>query len=216
MAALFRPRANVVFATVLAAVAALVAGAPTAAWIWMRTPYATGQHAPPPQPVPFDHRHHVRDDAIDCRYCHFAAERSPTAGIPPTAVCMNCHSQIFRSSPLLAPVRESWFENRPLSWERVNGLPDHVYFDHSAHVRRGVGCVECHGRVDLMPLASQSAPLQMGWCLDCHRDPAPRLRPPDKATDMEWKPPGDARRFGESLAGSMHVKPPMHCSGCHR
>src|SRR4051812_19524135 len=146
---------------------------------WVRTPYVTGQFNPRDQPVQFDHRHHVRDDGIRCEYCHYTAARAPVAGVPPTALCMNCHSQVWNDSPLLAPVRRSYFTGEPLRWLRVHSLPDHVYFDHSAHVTRGVGCVSCHGRVDRMAQVYQVAPLTMEWCLDCHRDPDARLRPLD-------------------------------------
>jgi hypothetical protein len=218
MATPFRPRANLYFGLVLGGLAFTAAALPTALWVWMRTPYATGQFVPRQQPVPFDHRHHVQDDGIGCLYCHWTAERTPTAGVPPVSVCMNCHSQVWTASPLLAPVRRAHAEQRPLVWARVNELPDHVYFDHSAHLAHGVGCVECHGRVDEMPLVSQQAPLQMHWCLDCHRDPAPHLRPRDKVADMAWQPPAgvDREAYGRRLEQELGVRHLTHCSTCHR
>ena len=183
---------------------------------WVRTPFATGQYRPLEQPVPFDHRHHVRDDAIDCRYCHDLVERSPYAGVPPSERCMNCHAQIWNDSALLDPVRRSFFEDRPIAWRRVHRLPDFVFFDHAAHVSHGVGCEECHGRVDRMARVYQVAPLTMRWCLDCHRDPAPHLRPPELVTAMGWTPPGDARAIGEEIARRYAVRSLTSCTTCHR
>ena len=165
------------------------------------------------QPVQFDHRHHVRDDGIDCRHCHFDAWRSPTAGVPGTALCMNCHRQVLVDSPLLAPVRRSVATGEPLRWRRVHDLPDFVFFDHRAHVRRGVGCETCHGRVDRMAQVHTVASLGMAWCLDCHRDPVPHLRPLDRITEM-GRPP--SRAEGRVIADALDVHPPTHCSTCHR
>jgi hypothetical protein len=139
--------------------------------IVIRTPYGTDQFRPVVQPVEFDHRHHVRDDGIDCLYCHPNAERTPYAGIPPTEVCMGCHAQIWAESPMLVPVRTSWETGVSISWKRVNALPDHVYFNHSVHVHKGIACARCHGAVDTMARVQRVAPLTMKWCLDCHRDP---------------------------------------------
>lgn len=167
---LFPAWGTTVFRVVLAAIAAGVVGVPTALLAWERTPYVSGQQDPPLQPVKFDHRHHVRDDGIACVYCHAEVTRSRYAGVPSTGTCMNCHAQVWTSSPELAPVRESWFTGKPIAWARVNSLPDHVFFDHSIHVAKGVACETCHGRVDLMPQVEQFAPLTMSWCLDCHRE----------------------------------------------
>ncbi len=158
----------------------------------------------------------MRDDGIDCLYCHYEATRSKYAGVPPTAVCMNCHSQIWQESARLAPVRESWFQDRPMRWRRVHQLPQFVYFDHSAHVSHGVGCVECHGRVDLMGEVYAVAPLTMQWCVDCHRDPAPYLRPKSEITRMSWVPDGPRREIGDAIVRELHVDPPVSCTGCHR
>ena len=216
MRALFPPWSDTVFRVCLVVAACGVIGAPVAMILWVRTPYVTGQASPVEQPVAFDHRHHVRDDGIDCIYCHYEVTRSKYAGVPPTAVCMNCHSQIWQESARLAPVRESWFDHRPIRWERVHQLPQFVYFDHSAHVSHGVGCSECHGRVDRMAQVHAVAPLTMQWCLDCHRDPAPRLRPTSEITNMEWAPDGPARAVGDAIVRDLHVDPPVSCSGCHR
>jgi hypothetical protein len=169
------------------------------------------------QPVPFDHRHHVRDDGIDCLYCHYEAPRSKFAGVPPTSVCMGCHGQVWQESDRLAPLRASWFDGEPLHWRHVHRLPDFVYFDRSAHVGHGVGCVECHGRVDQMAAVYAVAPLTMQWCLDCHRDPDPHLRPESEITGM-GRPPEEtatrSRRRGARQAEGrplcqLHGLPPM-------
>ena len=216
MTALFSPKANGVFRLVLA-VLLLGAGATIAGlMVFQRTPYGTGQQHEVGQPVQFDHRHHVKDDLIDCRYCHSSVEKAASAGIPSTELCLNCHSQVWNKSPLLDVVRASWFQNQPIQWTRVHNLPDFVYFNHAIHVNKGVGCVECHGRVDRMAAIQQVAPLTMGWCLDCHRNPEPRLRPVEEITNMEWKPEGDAVALGKELAKKYDVKPRVSCYTCHR
>ena len=156
MSALFSPRSNGVFRLVLAILLAGAAGTVGALMVFPRIPAGTGQAEQVGQPVQFDHRHHVQDDLIDCRYCHTTVEKAASAGIPPTELCLNCHSQVWNKSPLLDLVRASWFSNRPIEWVRVHRVPDFVYFNHAIHVNKGVGCVECHGRVDLMPRSSRS------------------------------------------------------------
>jgi hypothetical protein len=187
--------------------------------IYVRTPYHQMRDFPLDQPVQFDHRHHVRDDGIDCLYCHSTATRSPYASVPSAEVCMGCHDQIWPRSLELEPVRRSYFSGRALEWQRVHHLPDYVYFDHSIHVNKGVGCASCHGRVDEMALDRQVSPLSMGWCLDCHRSPNERLRPIDQVTSMSWRPPADAddrRALGRALARRYDVHPRTQCSTCHR
>lgn len=177
MAAVFPAWTNTATKIVLVGIVVGLAGAIATPIIYARSPYATGEADPIVQPVKFDHRHHVRDDGIDCLYCHEGAETSPYAGIPDAARCMGCHAQIWNDSSLIAPVRESAETGKPIRWRRVHSLPDFVYFDHSVHVTRGIGCVSCHGRVDDMAAVYQVHPLTMSWCLDCHRDPpAPGLR----------------------------------------
>jgi hypothetical protein len=164
----------------------------------------------PTQPVPYSHRLHVGQMGMDCRYCHANVEVAAKAMVPPTQVCMGCHTMVRPESARLAPVRASWESGDPVEWVHIHKLPDHAYFDHSAHLAAGVGCVTCHGRVDQMEVVRMEAPLGMGWCLDCHRDPQPNLRPKDQITNMEWKP---------EMAGNWtppEVNPPQHCSGCHR
>ena len=143
--------------------------------------------------MPFSHQHHVGGLGLDCRYCHAGVETSPVAGLPPTHTCMTCHSQLYTQTAMLAPVRESLANNKPIHWNKVNRLPDYVYFDHSIHIAKGVGCTTCHGDVTSMPLMRQAAPLTMGWCLDCHRDPAPNLRPVADVFDPNWKAPPISR-----------------------
>src|SRR3954470_15465772 len=162
---------------------------------------ASGGEVSPAQPIPFSHQHHVGDDGIDCRYCHYSVEKSSFAGIPSTQVCMTCHSQLFTDAPVLAPLRESARTGRPLRWIRVHKLPDFVFFDHSIHVAKGVGCVECHGRVDKMPITWRSQALQMQWCVHWHRDPAQRLRPHDQLFDLAAPrlPEAEARNLARLL-----------------
>jgi hypothetical protein len=202
----------------LAGIATLLVGALSFGLIYVRSPLWTGQHDPVQQPVQFDHRHHVGDEGIDCRYCHSSVEKSPSAGIPATSVCLNCHSQIWGKSPLLEPVRQSFFTDRPIRWERVHELPGFVYFNHSIHVAKGVGCETCHGRIDQMAAVAKVAPLTMGWCLDCHRDPGPNLRPRDKVTQMGWQPPEgtDRNALAQRLVQENHVHTRTSCTTCHR
>jgi Cytochrome c7 and related cytochrome c len=216
MSALFTPRANAVFKLVLVLLVGGGAGTVGALMLYARIPYGTGQQEQVAQPVQFDHRHHVVDDLIDCRYCHATVDRAPSAGIPPTELCLNCHSQVWNKSPLLDLVRASWFSGEPIVWTRVHRLPGFVYFNHAVHVNKGIGCVECHGRVDQMAAIEQVAPLTMGWCLDCHRDPNPRLRPLEEITNMTWEPPADRAALGRELAKKYDVKPRTSCYTCHR
>lgn len=203
---LFPASANAIYWLAIGAIALGALAVPTFFILWARTPYSTGQGEPVIQPVKFDHRHHVRDVGIDCLYCHNNAKEAPYAGVPATSVCMGCHGQIWTESPELAPVRASYFEQKPLVWQRVNSLPDFVFFDHSIHVKNGVGCVSCHGRVDQMGHVYQDKSLTMGFCLDCHRNPEPHLRPLDRVTDMEWAGP----------PATNQVRHITDCSGCHR
>ncbi len=199
---------------------------------FQRSPYITYAKVARPQPVPFSHQHHVAGLGIDCRYCHTSVEVSNFAGIPPTATCMNCHRQIWTGAPLLEPVRESFRTGKSLVWTRVNDLPDFVYFNHSIHINKGVGCNTCHGPVDRMPLMYNYASLQMEWCLDCHRAPQKYLRPRDQVFNMEYKAPSntapvtvDGTPYTDQLAlGTDLVKKYKlrtvaditSCSTCHR
>ncbi len=197
----------------------LFAGTGPALALFYRSYYVTGAHEAYVQPVPFSHQHHVGQLGLDCRYCHTSVEVSPFAGVPPTEVCMNCHQQIWVGSDVLAPVRDSYRSGRSIPWERVHRLPGFVYFDHSAHVGKGVGCYSCHGDVDGMPLTWQTKSLLMEWCVQCHRNPAPHLRPLDEVFNMTWTPPADRAALGQRLAREYHVRGPevlTSCSVCHR
>lgn len=183
---------------------------------WLFNPRQTEVGYSPQQPVPYSHKLHAGDLGIDCRYCHFTVERAAMAAPPPTEVCMNCHTRVRSNSPLLAPVRESYANGTPIAWVRVHRLPDFVYFNHSAHVNAGVSCVSCHGRVDQMIEVKQVEPLSMLWCLECHRNPATRIRPRELVTKMGWQPDRDPAEIGRELIAANRISPPTNCSGCHR
>jgi hypothetical protein len=197
----------------------LLAGLLWGGLVYTRSSYGTGMGQSIVQPVPFSHQHHVGILGIDCRYCHTSVEHSSFAGIPPTKTCMNCHSQIWVGSPMLEPVRESYETGKSLRWHRVNNLPGFVYFDHSIHVQKGVGCSTCHGRIDQMPFTYQEPTLLMEWCLDCHRNPAARIRPREEVFNMKYEPPGDQLELGRKLVEQYKIKDSTSitsCSTCHR
>ncbi len=188
------------------------------AWYFFSPEY-TDVGYQPVQPVAYSHKVHAGDLGIDCRYCHISVENSAVANVPPTSTCMNCHSLALRDSPKLAPVVASSTSKRRMRWVRVHQLPDYAFFNHSAHVNKGVGCVTCHGRVDQMEEVYQVEPLSMSWCLECHRDPAFNLRPLDQVTNMSWQPPRDPeqhRTFAQQAMTERQIQPPEDCSGCHR
>jgi hypothetical protein len=216
MSPLFRPRHNTLAQVSLFIVAAGALGVPGGLMLYARTPYARGMQDPIEQPIQFDHRHHSRDEGIDCRYCHNTVDRSPSAGIPATQLCLNCHSQVWNKSPLLAPLRDSFFQNKPINWRRVHRVPDFVFFDHSIHVNKGVGCVSCHGRIDKMAAVEKAAPLTMGWCLECHRRPENNIRPVEEVTNMDWSPEGDPEEAGRLFAAKNQVHTRTSCTTCHR
>ena len=210
MAQLFPKSANVHARVSILGVVLLVCGAGWATSTIYWSPYATEVDVPLQQPIPFSHKHHVSDDGIDCRYCH---------GIPSTETCMTCHSQLWTDAPVLASLRESLATGKPLKWVRVNDLPDYVYFNHSIHVAKGIGCSDCHGRVDEMPLTRKTATLYMRWCLDCHEQPQQFIRPRDKVLDLQWRPPPNQIEQGEELTRHYHVDTTgrlSNCSTCHR
>jgi hypothetical protein len=184
-------------------------------WI-VESPYETRQSVPREQPVPFSHEHHAGDLGIDCRYCHSTVETSSFANIPATKVCMNCHSQMWAVAPDLEPVRQSYRTGKSIQWTRVHDLPDFVYFDHSIHVNKGVGCSTCHGQVDKMPLTWQAQSLRMEWCLACHRNPERYVRPVERVFDMSYRAPSDQIALGKRLVEQYHIQSLTSCSTCHR
>jgi hypothetical protein len=219
MPALFTPRANAIARGSLIAALCLVVAIPAALMGYVRSPLATGKHANIAQPIPFDHRIHAHDLKLDCRFCHSSVERAATAGLPPTVACVGCHNKVWRESRQFAPVRASIDSQRPIAWQRVNAMPDFVFFDHSIHVAKGVGCATCHGRVDQMARVEQTTSMSMDWCVSCHRDPAASLRPKEFITTMDWTPPRDsgaAHTLGARLVADNHVRSLMSCSTCHR
>ncbi|MGM0577300.1 MAG: cytochrome c3 family protein [Myxococcota bacterium] len=215
MAAIFPRWTNKIPAAIGVGAPLVLVGVVGAVWYWF-SPWYTDVGYRPEQPVPFSHALHAGDLGMDCRYCHNTVEVAAKAAIPPTATCMNCHTQVRAESPKLAPVRESWETGEPVPWVRVHQVPDYAYFDHSVHVAAGVGCSSCHGRIDQMKVVTLQKPLSMSWCLDCHRDPEPNLRPLDQVTDMEWDPATADYDPAQDPNRTRAVNPPEHCSGCHR
>lgn len=219
MAQIFRPSTNTLAKMSIILGLALAGSAVGLVMALERSPYRTNEGVVYNQPVPFSHDHHTAAMGIDCRYCHYSVETEASAGIPPTDVCMNCHKLIWDDSPMLEPVRASYRDNTPLEWNRVHDLPDFVYFDHSIHVAKGVGCVSCHGEVNKMPLIKRGASLQMSWCLDCHRNPEKNVRPPEEVFNMDWERPTGDPDYGSKLveeAGIQNEQRLTSCSTCHR
>lgn len=217
MAQLFHPSTNVLSKLSIVSIALGVPVLGLAVYGFNMT-YATELKVPKEQPVEFSHKHHVGDDGIDCRYCHTSVDKSNFAGMPSTYTCMTCHSQLWSDSPELAPVRESFRTGKPIQWNRVHDLPDFAYFNHSIHVKKGVGCVSCHGRVDEMPLVYKEKDLTMKWCIDCHRNPEKALRPRERVFDIAWKPQEDQEKLGKRLVEEYHVLGKFqltNCSTCH-
>lgn len=178
------------------------------------SPMAIARGYQPEQPVPFSHKIHAGQLGMDCRYCHQSVERNAHAAVPSTETCMGCHLRVWPESPKLAPVRESWSSGEPVEWVRVHDLADYAYFDHAAHVLKGVGCASCHGRIDQMEVVYQTEPLSMGWCLECHRNPEPNLRPKHLITKMDYEQ--ESPEVGAQLRAEYNVNPKEACSTCHR
>ena len=232
MAQIFHRSANTLARASILGILVLASSVGAALLQLQRSPYVTGQHIAPEQPVPFSHQHHAAGLGIDCRYCHTSVEESSFAGIPPTKTCMNCHAQIWTNAALLEPVRSSFRTGKSLQWTRVHDLPDFVYFNHSIHVNKGVGCKSCHGPVDEMPLMYAENTLQMEWCLSCHRQPEKFLRPREKVFDMGYQPPdrqhtvtwngtdyNDQDKLGKALESAYHLRTTQDitgCATCHR
>jgi hypothetical protein len=216
MPQIFRPSANTLSKLSLASILMLVGGLIGLAMLLGRSSYVTRANEYVEQPVQFSHQHHVLDDGIDCRYCHTSVETSSFAGIPPTKTCMNCHSQIWQTAPILEPVRASFREDKPMRWVRVHDLPDFVYFNHSIHIKKGMGCESCHGRLDQMPLTRQVQSLQMEWCLNCHRNPQDFVRPRTEVFTMGYRPTVPQSVLGPQLVQEYGIRSLTSCSTCHR
>jgi hypothetical protein len=216
MAQTFHRRANTVFIVSLIALVLFVGGLIGLGYALQDSMYVTRAYEAREQPIQFSHERHVAGNGIDCRYCHTSVETSSFAGIPPTKTCMNCHSQIFSTSPFLEPVRASFRTGESLQWTRVHDLPDFVYFNHSIHIAKGIGCSTCHGRVDRMPLMFQVASLQMQWCLGCHRNPEQYVRPREAVYQMDYEPPSNQLALGRKLVAEYKIQKLTSCSTCHR
>jgi hypothetical protein len=216
MSQIFHRSANTISRVSIFGAVFVIAGMLVLAAEVNRSPWITNARVPREQPIQFSHERHVAGNGIDCRYCHTSVEDSSFAGIPPTKTCMNCHSEIFSNSPFLAPVRDSFANSVPIHWTRVHDLPDFVYFNHSIHVNKGVGCTTCHGPVDRMPLMWQENSLQMEWCLDCHRRPERYVRPREEVFSVSYVPPANQIEVGQRLVEEYHIQRLTSCSTCHR
>lgn len=219
VAQIFSRTADTRFRAVVLLLLGLALGSLVVAEVWARSQWGTETARTPIQPVPFSHKHHAGDLGIDCRYCHSTVETAASAGYPPTHVCMTCHSQLWTNADMLAPVRESLARDIPLHWQRIARVPDYVYFRHDIHIAKGVACVECHGRIDRMPLTYRAKAFSMKFCLDCHRDPAPHLRPQQAVFNMEWTPPPDEEATEQKLMRLYKIHGPAtltQCGVCHR
>ena len=215
----FPKSANMIALLSLIGVAAVAGGGLSIVIGTSHTAYNTDKGVYINQPVPFSHKHHVKGLGLDCRHCHFSVEESSFAGIPATKTCMTCHSQIWNEAPMLEPVRESYREDKSIEWIRVHDVPDYVYFNHSIHVAKGIGCATCHGQVDEMPLMKKAETLQMQWCMDCHWHPEMNLRPREEITNLDWEPPSDPDEhlaLAKELAVAYNVQSKVNCSVCHR
>jgi menaquinone reductase, multiheme cytochrome c subunit len=214
--ALIFPKSTDKYLKIGAAVLGLLAAGGGALAMFVGYPKVIMTGYQPEQPVPYSHKLHAGDLGMDCYYCHYTVDKSSHAAVPPTEVCMNCHTRVKANSPRLEKVRGSYETGKPIEWVRVHRVPDYVFFNHQAHVKAGVSCVSCHGRVDQMIEVKQVEPLNMGMCLDCHRNPAPHIRPVDQVTNLAWKPDRDPAEIGREIMQARGIHPPEYCSGCHR
>jgi hypothetical protein len=216
MAQIFHRSANTLAKVSIFGGLILGGGVLVVAYTMDRGAYTTDVGMAKDQPVPFSHKHHVTDDGIDCRYCHTSVETSSFAGLPATETCMSCHSQIWTNATLLEPVRASFRTGQSLAWTRIHDLPEFVYFNHSIHINKGIGCASCHGRVDQMPLTFKVNTLYMNWCLECHRDPWKYVRPREQVFNMTYQPPANQEEFGRQLVKEYKIQSLTDCWTCHR
>jgi hypothetical protein len=218
MPSIFGPKHNSLFRLFLMGALGLVlfAGCLTFGIYW--SSYVTNSKVAEAQPIPFSHKHHVGELGLDCRYCHTSVEKAASAGMPSTHTCMTCHSQIWQNSPILKPVRESYQKQIPIQWTRVYRLPDYVYFNHSIHVNKGIGCSSCHGRVDQMPITWKHKAFYMRQCLQCHRNPEKQLRAKSEIFNMNWHAPSDQELLGQQFIEKYHTpkRALTDCTTCHR
>jgi hypothetical protein len=217
MAQLFPPSVDLYAKIAILGVGVLLVGGTYSVYLYVRSPYWTNVGVTLNQPVPFSHQHHAGELGIDCRFCHTSVATSSYAGMPDTQTCMTCHSQIWKDAPMLEPVRQSYAENKPIKWNTVNEMPGYVYFNHSIHIIKGVGCSTCHGRMDEMPITWKATDMTMGWCLACHRNPASNLRPIGEVYQMDWTTPKDPH-VGQALFDERNIQKDhlTDCSACHR
>src|SRR5438270_12797012 len=216
MAQLFKRRANGIAKLVVVGVPLLVISAWAGLYAYARSDFWTHVDDPVEQQLPFSHQHHVAGLGIDCRYCHTSVENSGFAGLPPTETCMTCHSQIWSNASLTEPIRQSWATGKSIEWTRVHDLPDYVYFNHSIHINKGIGCSTCHGQVDEMPLTYRVNTLNMNWCVNCHRDPARYIRPKSEVFNIDYVYPANQAELGPQLVKEYHVQSLTDCVTCHR
>lgn len=215
MAAIF-PRAIDKYVKMGGGIVGLLVLGGIGAYAYLSHPRVIDTGYQPVQPVPYSHKLHAGTMGMDCRYCHYTVEKAAYAAIPTTEVCMNCHVRIKPQSERLQKVRESYATGESIPWVKIHKLPDYVYFNHSAHVNAGVSCVSCHGRIDQMVEVKQVQPLNMAMCVDCHRNPAPNIRPVEFVTKLGWVPDRDPAEIGREIIAAKHINPPQNCSGCHR
>lgn len=218
MSQIFHPSMNFIVRVTLLVIVFILVGLGGLGYYIVNSPYITEVGVVKAQPVPYSHKQHVGNLGLDCRYCHTSVEDSNTASLPPTATCMGCHAQVAKDSKVLELVRASAKDNKPLEWIRVHNLPDYVYFNHSIHVKQGIGCETCHGRIDQMPVVAKVQTLQMSWCLDCHRNPEKYIRPREAVFTMGYKPTVAQATLGPQLVAQygVHTKQLTDCSICHR
>jgi hypothetical protein len=216
LAQIFHRNANIQVRMLIVSVMTLGAFAVGATSLWYWSPWVTKQRDFIVQPVQFTHEHHVAGLGIDCRYCHFGVEQAAHATIPHTGICMNCHTQLWSDAPILEPVRESWRTNEPVRWVKVHDLASFVYFNHSAHINKGISCAECHGRVDQMALVYQHSTLHMRWCLECHVEPERFVRPKEEIYNMAYEKPDNQIALGKQLVEDFHINSKISCNACHR
>jgi menaquinone reductase, multiheme cytochrome c subunit len=215
MAVIF-PKSSDIILKVLGAVVALGAVASTAAYTYYTWPTVIDTGYQPAQPIPYSHKLHAGQMGIDCYYCHSTVYRANFAAVPAQTTCMKCHMQVKKDSPRLALLRQAADTGEPIQWVQIHRLPDYVYFSHQAHLSAGVSCVSCHGRIDQMIEVRQEKPLNMAWCLECHRNPEANIRPAELVTKLDWVPDRDPAEIGREIIAQKHIEPPTNCSGCHR